>query len=97
MFDSIFRRKNDEKKCARRDVYPRVSHSPSVSCPALRPRTAFDPASWDFRAWGEVEAPLTLTWEEFNQLPRKKIHIDLHCVIAGANLTPNGKAFRSKH
>jgi DMSO/TMAO reductase YedYZ molybdopterin-dependent catalytic subunit len=40
----------------------------------------FDPASWDFRIWGEVEETLTLTWEEFSRLPRIKITLDLHCV-----------------
>lgn len=40
----------------------------------------FDPATWDFRVWGEVESPLRLTWEEFNQLPKTKLTMDIHCV-----------------
>jgi DMSO/TMAO reductase YedYZ molybdopterin-dependent catalytic subunit len=46
------------------------------------PVPGFDPATWDFRAWGEVEQPLTLTWAEFNQLPRTQVRMDLHCVTA---------------
>jgi DMSO/TMAO reductase YedYZ molybdopterin-dependent catalytic subunit len=44
------------------------------------PVPAFDPDTWDFKVWGEVETPLRLTWAEFNQLPRTKITMDLHCV-----------------
>ena len=44
------------------------------------PVPAFDPDTWDFKVWGEVEPPLRLTWAEFNQLPRTKITMDLHCV-----------------
>jgi len=40
----------------------------------------FDPASWDFKVWGEVEAPLRLTWEEFNALPKTRLLMDIHCV-----------------
>jgi DMSO/TMAO reductase YedYZ molybdopterin-dependent catalytic subunit len=40
----------------------------------------FDPQSWDFRIWGEVEKPLVMNWETFNQLPRRKLVMDIHCV-----------------
>jgi len=40
----------------------------------------FNPASWDFRVWGEVEQEKTWTWDEFNKLPRTKIQMDIHCV-----------------
>ncbi len=40
----------------------------------------FNPATWDFRIWGEVESPLRFTWDEFNQLPRVKMTMDIHCV-----------------
>ena len=40
----------------------------------------FNPDNWDFRVWGEVETPLTLTWPQIEQLPRTKIMMDIHCV-----------------
>ena len=40
----------------------------------------FNPATWDFRVWGEVEQELRLNWEEFNQLPRTQVTMDIHCV-----------------
>jgi DMSO/TMAO reductase YedYZ molybdopterin-dependent catalytic subunit len=40
----------------------------------------FDPKTWDFRAYGLVETPLRLTWEEFNALPKVHTTSDFHCV-----------------
>jgi DMSO/TMAO reductase YedYZ molybdopterin-dependent catalytic subunit len=39
-----------------------------------------DLATWDFRIWGEVEEPLTLTWEAFDALPKTEHVQDIHCV-----------------
>jgi len=44
------------------------------------PVPSFDPATWDFRVWGEVEEEKRWTWEEFNRLPHTKVTMDLHCV-----------------
>jgi DMSO/TMAO reductase YedYZ molybdopterin-dependent catalytic subunit len=44
------------------------------------PVPEFDPDSWDFRIWGEVEEERRWTWEEFQQLPRTEVIIDIHCV-----------------
>jgi DMSO/TMAO reductase YedYZ molybdopterin-dependent catalytic subunit len=40
----------------------------------------FNPATWDFRVWGAVEAELEWTWAEFQQLPRTRLVMDIHCV-----------------
>ena len=50
------------------------------------PIPPFDPETWTFRVWGEVEKPLTLTWQEFNQLPRITLTLDLHCVTKWSKL-----------
>ena len=39
-----------------------------------------DLAMWDFRVWGEVENPVTLTWEQFDALPKSDNVQDIHCV-----------------
>jgi len=39
-----------------------------------------DLATWTFRVWGEVEEPLELSWEQFNELPRTDNVQDIHCV-----------------
>ncbi len=46
----------------------------------------FDPKTWTFRVWGEVEKPLVLTWEEFCALPRTALTMDLHCVTTWSKL-----------
>jgi len=48
------------------------------------PRT--DLATWDFKVWGEVGSPLTLTWEQFKALPRKTVNTDIHCVTRWSKL-----------
>ena len=39
-----------------------------------------DLATWDFRVFGEVESPITLSWDEFAALPRSENVQDIHCV-----------------
>jgi DMSO/TMAO reductase YedYZ molybdopterin-dependent catalytic subunit len=56
----------------------------------------FDPATWDFRIWGDVETLLRLTWHEFSLLPRVKTVSDFHCVTRWSRFdnTWEGVAFR---
>lgn len=44
------------------------------------PVPSFDPKTWDFRVFGEVEQERRWTWDEFRQLPRTKVRMDIHCV-----------------
>ena len=44
------------------------------------PIPEFNPATWDFRVWGEVEESITWDWAAFQDLPRTKITMDIHCV-----------------
>ena len=39
-----------------------------------------DLATWDLRVFGEVESPLTLSWDELTALPTREITTDIHCV-----------------
>ena len=39
-----------------------------------------DLARWDFKVWGEVDTPLTLTWEQLSALPTVEVTQDIHCV-----------------
>ena len=36
--------------------------------------------TWDFRVWGEVQHPIALDWEQFNELPQAENVQDIHCV-----------------
>jgi DMSO/TMAO reductase YedYZ molybdopterin-dependent catalytic subunit len=39
-----------------------------------------DLATWDFRVFGEVENPITLSYEELQSLPQTEVTTDIHCV-----------------
>ena len=41
---------------------------------------AVDLAAWDFTVSGEVEQPLTLTFEQLQALPATEVTTDIHCV-----------------
>lgn len=81
MFNSIFRRKEDEERFNEEGRLP-PGQSLTQKFPVLHygPIPRFSPASWDFRVWGEVEQPVRWSWDEFQQLPRRKINMDIHCV-----------------
>jgi DMSO/TMAO reductase YedYZ molybdopterin-dependent catalytic subunit len=44
------------------------------------PQYPTDLRGWDFKVWGEVDAPTTLTWAELERLPTVEITQDIHCV-----------------
>ncbi len=81
MFESIFKRKEDEEKFREAGRLP-PGQSYTQRFPVLHygPIPAFNPATWDFKVWGEVEAPLHFTWDAFNRLPRSQVSMDIHCV-----------------
>jgi len=47
---------------------------------------AVDLAAWDFRVFGLVETPITLTWDEFRALPQTTQTTDIHCVTRWSKL-----------
>ena len=81
MFDSFKRRKEDEQRIRRAGRLP-PGQSLTQKFPVLHygPVPAFNPATWNFSVWGEVEEPRQWTWDEFSQLPRAHLLMDIHCV-----------------
>lgn len=45
-----------------------------------------DLSGWEFRVWGEVETPFTLTWAQLRALPRRQVTLDIHCVTRWSKL-----------
>jgi DMSO/TMAO reductase YedYZ molybdopterin-dependent catalytic subunit len=81
MFDSVFKRREDEKRFkAEGRLPPGQAYTQRFPVLHYGPVPPFNAATWDFKAWGEVENPLRLSWSDFNQLPRTKITMDIHCV-----------------
>ena len=56
----------------------------------------FDPDTWDLRVTGLVDSPLTLSWKEFNALPKIQRTSDFHCVTRWSRFDNHwdGVAFR---
>jgi DMSO/TMAO reductase YedYZ molybdopterin-dependent catalytic subunit len=81
MFDSIFKRKEDQQRFAQEGRLP-PGQSLTQKFPVLHygPVPRFNPAAWDFKVWGEVEKEVRWTWDEFMQLPRTRLTMDIHCV-----------------
>jgi DMSO/TMAO reductase YedYZ molybdopterin-dependent catalytic subunit len=87
VLNNIFQRKEDEVNYRKEGRLP-PGQAMTKKFPVLHygPVPRFDPSSWDFKIWGEVAEPLHLSWQEFEQLPRTKITLDLHCVTAWSKL-----------
>ena len=81
MIGSAFRRREEEERVRKEGRLP-PGQSLTQKFPVLHygPVPKFNPATWDFRIWGEVEEEVRWTWEQFKQLPRAKVHMDIHCV-----------------
>lgn len=79
--DSFFQRKTEEEKVKKEGRLP-PGQALTQKFPVLHYGAVplFDPQTWDFKVWGAVEEPLRLTWEEFEQLPRTTLKMDIHCV-----------------
>lgn len=78
---SVFNRRDEEARVEREGRLP-PGQSLTQKFPVLHygPVPRFNPATWDFRIWGEIENEVRWTWAEFNQLPRTRVNFDLHCV-----------------
>jgi DMSO/TMAO reductase YedYZ molybdopterin-dependent catalytic subunit len=80
LFEGPNRRKEEERLRHENRLPP--GQSLTLKFPVLHygPVPSFNPATWDFRVWGEVEQEARWNWDEFNRLPRTRMTIDLHCV-----------------
>jgi len=50
------------------------------------PIPKFDEASWDFKVFGLVENPFTLSYQELKALGPQTVHADMHCVTGWTTL-----------
>jgi DMSO/TMAO reductase YedYZ molybdopterin-dependent catalytic subunit len=70
----------------------RIPPGQTLTAPDRWPLLHFGPvpktdlATWSLKAYGEVASPATLSWEQFQALPRKEITADIHCVTAWSRL-----------
>lgn len=59
-----------------------------VTWPVLTygPTPHIDTNEWQLEVKGEVKKPITLNWAEFNNLPKSRLHTDIHCVTRWSKL-----------
>jgi DMSO/TMAO reductase YedYZ molybdopterin-dependent catalytic subunit len=50
------------------------------------PVPPFNPKTWDFRVFGNVENEIKLNWEEFQKLDQTAVQADMHCVTTWSRL-----------
>jgi len=81
MLGNLFGRREDEERVRQEGRLP-PGQSLTNKFPVLHygPVPRFNPATWDFRIFGEVEQERRWTWDEFNKLPRTQVTMDIHCV-----------------
>ena len=81
MFNNIQDRKKEEERVKKEGRLP-PGQSLTQKFPVLHygPIPTFNPATWALQVWGEVEEKVTWSWDQFNELPRYKVVMDLHCV-----------------
>jgi DMSO/TMAO reductase YedYZ molybdopterin-dependent catalytic subunit len=81
MFDSFFTRRKEEEQVRKEGRLP-PGQSLTQKFPVLHygPVPPFNPQTWNFRVWGEVEQERQWSWDEFNRLPRARLDMDIHCV-----------------
>lgn len=80
MQDNFFRKAEEERYKDAGRLPPGQSFTQKFPVLHYGAVPQFDPETWEFRIWGEVEEPLTLNWQQFSQLPRTKLTMDIHCV-----------------
>jgi DMSO/TMAO reductase YedYZ molybdopterin-dependent catalytic subunit len=87
MFDGLFKRKEKEDESRNAGRLP-PGQSLTQKFPVLHygPVPTFTPATWDFRIWGEIEEEKSWNWDEFSQLPRTTLTMDIHCVTKWSKL-----------
>jgi DMSO/TMAO reductase YedYZ molybdopterin-dependent catalytic subunit len=83
-------RRTIEEKVRREGRLP-PGQAVTVKFPVLHygPIPLFNPETWQFRIWGEVMEPRQWSWQDFNQLPREKFKMDIHCVTGWSKFDSN--------
>ncbi|MCO5186299.1 MAG: sulfite oxidase-like oxidoreductase [Anaerolineae bacterium] len=81
MLNRVFGRKDEENQVRSENRLP-PGQSLTRKFPVLHygpvPRT--DLSTWTLRIFGAVAEEVTWNWEQFNQLPRTDVTMDIHCV-----------------
>jgi DMSO/TMAO reductase YedYZ molybdopterin-dependent catalytic subunit len=70
----------------------RIPPGQTLTAPDKWPLLHFGPVpksdlkTWSLKVFGELEHPVVLSWEQFQELPTTEITADIHCVTAWSRL-----------
>ena len=81
MLKNFLNRREEERKVREENRLP-PGQSVTQKFPVLHygPTPKTDLSTWDLKVFGLVEEEKVWTWDEFNQLPRTSLTMDIHCV-----------------
>jgi DMSO/TMAO reductase YedYZ molybdopterin-dependent catalytic subunit len=90
MLNDVLKRREEEGRVRKEGRLP-PGQSLTQKFPVLHygPVPRFNPATWDFRIWGEVEQERRWSWDEFLALPRRSLRMDIHCVTRWSKFDTN--------
>lgn len=98
LFDNLMGRRNLEEEMKKSGRLP-PGQSLTTKFPVLTygPNPKFDPATWTFSVFGEVENNLSWSWEEFLKLPTVQVTCDIHCVTRWSKFDTVWEGVQFKH
>jgi DMSO/TMAO reductase YedYZ molybdopterin-dependent catalytic subunit len=82
----VFRRPNREEKVNSDRVPPGQRLTDKFPVLHYGSIPEFDRQTWDLKVFGLVEEPLTLSYDQFLELPTTRIVTDIHCVTTWSKL-----------
>ena len=80
MNDPGQRREEEERMRQEGRLPPGQSLTSGFPVGQYGPIPDFDPLTWDFRLFGELEEQCCWDWPAFNTQPRTRVKLDIHCV-----------------
>jgi DMSO/TMAO reductase YedYZ molybdopterin-dependent catalytic subunit len=80
VFNAFRRQPSDKEKAVANRLPPGQYHTEKWPVLHYGSVPKVDLKTWDFKLWGLVEEPVTLTYDEIMKLPRKTVTRDVHCV-----------------
>lgn len=98
MLKRVFGRREQEETMELQQRLP-PGQSLTEKFPVLHygPIPRVDLSAWTLRIFGAVDEEVVWNWTEFNQLPRTKIAMDLHCVTRWSKFDTNWEGVSLGH
>ncbi|GAB4314320.1 MAG: sulfite oxidase-like oxidoreductase [Phototrophicales bacterium] len=98
LLDNVLRRRQTEDEMKKSGRLP-PGQSLTHKFPVLTygPIPKFDPETWDFRVFGEVEKEMSWNWEAFQKLPTVTVTVDIHCVTRWSKFDTTWTGVPFKH